>query len=86
MELGKPRKHCTNCEQDNHNVETCRVKNKEEPIIVVATKATNQLQKVQNNNSYACHIYGLNGHKVTNCPKFIEEASYHISLELEPRA
>jgi hypothetical protein len=22
--------------------------------------------------SYACHIYGLNGHKMTNCPKFVE--------------
>jgi hypothetical protein len=22
--------------------------------------------------SYACHIYGLNGHKMTNCPKFIK--------------
>jgi hypothetical protein len=21
---------------------------------------------------YACHIYGLNGHKITNCPKFVE--------------
>ncbi len=23
-------------------------------------------------SSHACHIYGLNGHKMTNCPKFIE--------------
>jgi hypothetical protein len=22
--------------------------------------------------SYACYIYGLNGHKMTNCPKFVE--------------
>ncbi len=21
-------------------------------------------------SSYACHIYGLNGHKMTDCPKF----------------
>jgi hypothetical protein len=86
MELGKLGKHCINCEQDNHNVETCRVKNNEEPITIIATKPTNQLQKVQKNNSYACHIYGLIKHKVTNCPKFIKEASYHMSLELEPRA
>jgi hypothetical protein len=23
-------------------------------------------------NSYACHIYGLNGHKMMNRPKFVE--------------
>jgi hypothetical protein len=46
----------------------CRVK-KEEPI-VVTTKATNQPQKGQKNNSYACHVYGLNGHKMTDYPKF----------------
>jgi hypothetical protein len=46
----------------------CRIK-KEEPI-VVAAKATNQPQKGQKNSSYACHIYGLNGHKMTDCPEF----------------
>jgi hypothetical protein len=49
MELGKPNKHSINCERNNHNVETCRVKKKEEPIIVVVTEATNQLQKGQKN-------------------------------------
>jgi len=68
MELGKLGKHCTNCERDNHNVEMCRVKKNEDPSIVIVTKATNQLQKAQKNNSYACHIYGLNGHKVTYSP------------------
>ncbi len=66
-------------------METCRVKKEEEPIIVVATKATNQLQKGQKNNSYVCHICGLNGHKMINCPKFVEEVSYRMSLELEPK-
>jgi hypothetical protein len=86
MEPGKLGKHCTNCERDNHNVETCKVNKKKEPISIVATKATNQLQKCQKNNSYTCHICGLNGHKMTYCPKFAEEASYHMNLELEPRA
>jgi hypothetical protein len=27
------------------------------------TKATSQNENVQKNGSYACHIYGLNGHK-----------------------
>jgi hypothetical protein len=47
----------------------CRIKKKEEPIVIGA-KATYQPQKGQKNSLYACHIYGLNGHKMTNCPKF----------------
>jgi hypothetical protein len=33
---------------------------------------TNVAQPSQKTSSYACHIYGLNGHKITNCPKFAE--------------
>jgi hypothetical protein len=29
-------------------------------------------QKPQKTSSYACHLYGLNRHKMTNCPKFVE--------------
>ncbi len=28
--------------------------------------------KTQKTSSYACHIYGLNGHEMTDCPKFVE--------------
>jgi hypothetical protein len=28
--------------------------------------------KLQKTSLYACHIYGLNGHKMTDCPKFTE--------------
>ncbi len=49
----------------NDNVETCK---KKEQTIVVAQ----QNQKPQKTFSYACHIYCLNGHKMTNRPKFIE--------------
>jgi hypothetical protein len=45
------------------------MKKKEEPI-VATTKATPQNYKVQKIRSYACHIYGWNGHSMTNCPKF----------------
>ncbi len=41
---------------------------KKEPI--VATQATNQPHKGQKNNSYVFHMYGLNGHKMTNSPRF----------------
>jgi hypothetical protein len=53
----------------NHNVETCR-KKKSRPS--QPTKASQPTQKPQKISSYACHICGLNGHKMTNCPKFAE--------------
>ncbi len=28
-------------------------------------------QKPKKTSSYACHICGLNGHNMTNCPKFV---------------
>jgi hypothetical protein len=40
--------------------------------MVATTKATQPSQKPQKTSSYACHIYGFNGHKMTNCPKFVE--------------
>jgi hypothetical protein len=46
----------------------CKVK-KEEPTIAM-TKAISLNQNFQKNGSYACHIYGLNGHKMIDCPKF----------------
>jgi hypothetical protein len=33
-------------------------------------KATQPSQKPQKTFSYACHICGLNGHKMIDCPKF----------------
>ncbi len=40
--------------------------------MVATIKATQPNQKTQKTSSYACHIYGLNGHKMTNRPKFVE--------------
>jgi hypothetical protein len=54
----------------NHNVETCR--KKKEKTTMVAIEATQQSQKPQKTSSYACHTCGLNGHKLTYCPKFIK--------------
>jgi len=51
----------------NHNVETCI---KKEHTIVVVIEATQPNQKPQKTFSYACHICGLNGHKMIECPKF----------------
>jgi hypothetical protein len=54
----------------NHNVGTCR--KKKEQTIVATTKAIQPSQKPQKTSSYACHIYGLNGHKMIDCPKFVK--------------
>ncbi len=63
-------KYCTNYGMINHNVETC--KKKKEQTIVATTKVAQQNQKPQKTSSYAYHICGLNGHKMTNCPNLIE--------------
>jgi hypothetical protein len=54
----------------NHNVERCRTK--KEQSMMATTKVTQPSQKTQKTFSYACHICGLNGHKMTICPKFVE--------------
>jgi hypothetical protein len=68
--IGKIDKYCTNCGMNNHNVETCR--KKKEHTIMVARKATQHNKKPPKTSSYACHISGLNGHKMTDYPKFTE--------------
>jgi hypothetical protein len=40
--------------------------------MVATTKATQPNQKPLNTSLYACHICGLNGHKMKDCPKFDE--------------
>ncbi len=65
---GKTYKHCTNYGMTNHNVETC--KKKKEQTTMATIEATQPSEKTQKSYSYACHICGFNGHKMTNCPKF----------------
>ncbi len=59
----------TNCYRTNHNVETCKIKRKEESMLVVFKVTTKQI-KVQKPVMYSCHIYGDIGHKITICPKY----------------
>ncbi len=68
--IGKTNKNCTNYGMTNHNVETCRKKEKQ--TMVATIEVTQPNQKPQKTYSYACHIYGLNGHKMTDCPKFVK--------------
>ncbi len=82
----KINKHKINCGMTNHNVETCK---KKYYTIIVTIEATQLNQRSQNKSSYACHICGLNGHKMTNYPKFIEmQKMFHgksiIVVEVQP--
>ncbi len=45
---------------------------KKEPIVTTTTKVTTQTQKLQKIASCACHICGMNGHKMIDCPKFVK--------------
>jgi hypothetical protein len=53
----------TNRDKTNHNVETYKVKRKEEPIHVVS-KHTIQLIKILRLVRYSCYICGDIGHKI----------------------
>jgi hypothetical protein len=59
--------------------------------MVVTTKVAQLSQKPQRTSSYACHICGLNGHKVIDCPKFAEmqkmfHGKYVVIVEVQPIA
>ncbi len=58
---------------------------------MATTKATQPSQKPQKTSSYACHICGLNGHKMIDCPKFVEmQKMFHgkfvVTTEVQPVA
>ncbi len=40
---------------------------------MATTKATQPNQKPYNTSLYTCHIYGSNGHKMIDCPKFAKK-------------
>jgi hypothetical protein len=67
--IRKTNKFCTNYGMIYHNVETCR---KKEHTIGTIIETIQPSQKPHKTSSYECHIYGLNGHKMIDCPKFIE--------------
>jgi hypothetical protein len=60
-----------NCHRTNHNVETCRVKRKEDHVLVVSEVTIQQI-KVQRHVKYSCHIYGDTRHKIVDFPKYID--------------
>ncbi len=53
------------------------------------TKATQHSTKPHKTSSYACHICGLNGHKMIDYPKFIKlqkmfHGKYVIVVKIQP--
>jgi hypothetical protein len=61
--------YCTNCYKINHNVETYRIKRKEDLILVVF-KVTIQHIKVHRLVRYSYHICGDIEHKIIDCFKY----------------
>jgi hypothetical protein len=62
--------YCTNYYKTNHNVQTYRVKWKEDFLVHVVSEVTTQYIKVQKPMKYSYHIYGDIGHNIINCPKY----------------
>jgi hypothetical protein len=61
--------YCTNCHRTHHNVETCKVKRKEDFVHVVSKVIIQQI-KVQKPMKYSCHICGDTRHKIVDSPKY----------------
>jgi hypothetical protein len=61
--------YCMNCHKTNHNVETYRVKRKEDPIPTIFEVITQQI-KVHRPIKYSYHICGDIGHKIIDCLKY----------------
>ncbi len=61
--------YCTNCHKINHNVETCRIKRKEDHVPAVYEVDTQQI-KVQRLVRYSCHICGDTRPMIVDYPKY----------------
>ncbi len=61
--------YCVNYHRKNHNVETYRVKIKEDLVLIISEVNTQQI-KVHRPMRYSYHICGDIGHKIIDCPKY----------------
>jgi hypothetical protein len=61
--------YCTNCHMTNHNVETCKVKRKENFVHAVSKVIIQQI-KVQKPMKYSYHICGDTRNKIVDSPKY----------------
>jgi hypothetical protein len=58
-----------NCDSTNHNVETYRVKRKEDLVPTISEVIIQQI-RVQKLVRYSCHICGDTRHKFIDCLKY----------------
>jgi hypothetical protein len=73
----------TNCHWTNHNVETCRVKRKEDHVHVVF-KVTIQQINVQSFVKYYCHICNDTRHKIIDSLKYSDMHNMLKSKGVKP--
>jgi hypothetical protein len=75
--------YCTNCHKINHNVETCRIKRKEDPIPTISDVITQQI-KVQRHVRFSCHICGDTRHKIIDSPKYNDMKNMFKNKRVKP--
>jgi hypothetical protein len=75
--------YCTNYHRTNHNVETYRVKRKEDHVLEVF-KVTIKHIKVYRLVKYFCHICGDIGHKIIDSPKYSDMHNMFKNKAVKP--
>ncbi len=73
----------TNCHRTNHNVETYKVKRKEDHVLVIFEIITQHI-KVQRHVRYSCHICGDTKHKIIDCPKYSDMQNMFKNKGMKP--
>ncbi len=73
----------TNCHRTNHNVETYRVKRKED-LIPAIFEVTIQQIKVWRLMKYSCHICGDTRHEFIDCPKYNDMQNMFKNKGMKP--
>ncbi len=68
---------------DNHNVETCRVKRKED-LVSIVFEVTTQHIKVQRSVRCSCHICDDTRHKIIDCPKYSDMQNMFKNKGVKP--
>jgi hypothetical protein len=67
----------------NHNVETCRIKRKEDLVLIVF-EVTTQHIKIQTFVRYSCHICGDTKHKFIESLKYINMQNMFKKKGMKP--
>jgi phosphoribosylaminoimidazole (AIR) synthetase len=79
----KTRMYCTNCQKTNHNVETYRVKRKENLVPAIFDVITQQIN-VQRCVRYSYHNCGDTRHKIIDCHKYSDMQNMFKNKGVKP--